>query len=122
MLRLKVDENLPFELVLLLRAAGMDVCHALDQQLGGKPDREVARICATETRALVTLDLDFADVRKFPPGRYPGILVLRLRRQDTESVLSVFRRLLPTLTVERVAGTLWIIDEVGVRVRSVQEE
>ena len=47
-----------------------------------------------------------------------GILVLRLRRQDTESVLSVFRKLLPNLSMDRVTGTLWIIDEGGVRVRS----
>jgi predicted nuclease of predicted toxin-antitoxin system len=118
MLRFKVDENLPMELVGLIRNAGMDACHVLDQKLGGQPDRRLAEVCRTEMRAVITLDLDFADMRAFPPMDHFGILVLRLRRQDTESVLSVFRKLLPNLSMDRVTGTLWIIDEGGVRVRS----
>lgn len=92
MLRLKVDENLPVDLVDMLRDAGMDACHVLEQQLGGQQDRRIAEVCRAEGRALVTLDLDFADIRKFPPEQHPGILVLRLRRQDAGSVLAVCRR------------------------------
>ncbi|MBI5851558.1 MAG: DUF5615 family PIN-like protein [Planctomycetes bacterium] len=101
----------------LLRGAGFEACHALDQQLGGQPDHVLAEACRAELRAIVTLDLDFADLRAFPPDRFRGILVLRLRSQDTESVLSAFRKLLPSLTEETVVGKLLVISESSVRVR-----
>jgi hypothetical protein len=30
----------------------------------------------------VTLDLDFANIRAYPPGKHAGIVVLRLKHQD----------------------------------------
>ncbi|MGH8523339.1 MAG: DUF5615 family PIN-like protein [Gammaproteobacteria bacterium] len=49
----------------------------LDQKLGGHADPHIASICRTEDRALITLDMDFADIRTYPPNQYPGVVVLR---------------------------------------------
>jgi hypothetical protein len=38
--------------------------------------------------ALVTLDTDFCDIRKYSPQDYHGLIVLRLKRQDKPHVLS----------------------------------
>lgn len=118
MLKFKVDENLPVEVATLLRNAGHDALTVLDQQMNGQPDPLVATVCQQETRAVVTLDLDFADIRAYPPADYPGIIVLRLARLDKHRVLTAFTRLLPTLTQEPLAGKLWVVDEVSVRMRS----
>ena len=64
-MRFKVDENLPAEVAELLRAAGHDAVSMLDQNLGGRADRIIADIVRGEKRALITLDLDFADIRAF---------------------------------------------------------
>jgi predicted nuclease of predicted toxin-antitoxin system len=68
--KFKVDENLPVDVVELLSLAGHDAVSVLDQQLGGRPDPLLASVCQHEGRALVTLDLDFADIRTYPPSSY----------------------------------------------------
>lgn len=117
-MRFKLDENLSEETVDLLLNAGHDVTTVLEQGLSGEPDRSVMTVCRQESRALITLDTDFADIRAYPPDAYPGLLVLRLRRQDKTYVLNVLRRVLPLLKKEQLSGRLWIVDEERVRVRS----
>jgi predicted nuclease of predicted toxin-antitoxin system len=93
--RFKTDENLPEESAAILREAGHDAHTIREQTLGGHPDGDVAAVCKREQRALVTLDLDFSDIRSYPPEDYHGLVVLRLRSQDRGHVLNVLRRLLP---------------------------
>ena len=38
----------------------------------GAVDPDVAQACQKEARALVTLDLDFSDIRAYPPEDYQG--------------------------------------------------
>jgi hypothetical protein len=42
--------------------------------LAGQPDPRIAAVCQAESCALVTLDLDFADIRRFPSQDYHGII------------------------------------------------
>jgi predicted nuclease of predicted toxin-antitoxin system len=116
-MRFKVDENLPVEVAQLLQDAGHQAATVLDQRLGGRADRALATVCQQEARALVTLDLDFADIRTYPPGHYAGMVVLRLQRQDKPHVLEVFARVVPLLSQEPLAQRLWIVEEHRVRIR-----
>jgi hypothetical protein len=76
-MRAKLDENLPVEAAELLRTAGWE-CHSVyDEGLAGADDPEVASACQAGARVLFTLDLDFADIRAYPPSEYLGIVVLQ---------------------------------------------
>ena len=68
MLLFKLDENLPSETATILRDAGFDAITVLDQEMRASPDAEIARVCRDEHRILVTLDLDFSDIRTYPPS------------------------------------------------------
>ena len=116
-MRFKTDENLHPDAAALLRSAGHDALTIWDQDLRGRPDTDIAAICRAESRALVTLDLDFADIRRYPPEQYAGILVLRVGNQSKTHVLSVIQSLLPLLTTQPLQGRLWIADEQAVRIR-----
>ncbi len=116
-MKFKVDENMPVEVAALLAGAGHDALTVPDQQLGGRPDPDVATVCRQEARAVVTLDLDFSDIRAYPPADYAGIIVLRLARLDKHRVLSAVQRLLPVLVQEPLVGKLWIVEETTVRIR-----
>lgn len=116
-MRFKTDENLHPDASVLLSAHGHDAVTVWDQGLRGTLDENLAQVCKHEGRVLVSLDLDFSDIRTYPPEEFPGILVLRLRSQDSKSVLAVLRRLLPLLEREAPAGQLWVVDETGVRIR-----
>ena len=117
-MRLKLDENLPVEMAELLREAGHDAVTTLEQSMGGDDDPDIAPVCRGGSRALVTLDTDFADIRAYSPEEYAGLLVFRLRQQDKPHALAVLRRLLPLLDHKEIAGQLWIVEEDRVRVRA----
>ena len=98
----------------------MDMMHSAvyDQGLRGHADNDIADVCRREQRVLVTLDLDFSDVRVYPPAVYSGIVVLRLHDQSRPAVLRVLQRILPLFATEQLPGNLWIVDEAQVRVRA----
>ena len=116
-MRFKVDENLPVEVAEALRQSGHDAVTVLEQQHGGSADARLAALCQQEGRVLVTLDMDFADIRTYPPAAFPGLIVLRLGRQDKLHVLDVLARLLQVLRSELLDGTLWIVEENRIRIR-----
>jgi predicted nuclease of predicted toxin-antitoxin system len=117
MLKFKLDEHLPIEAVGVLTTAGHDAVTVPQQRMGGQPDPNIARVCQQEDRAMVTLDLDFADIRVYPPADYRGIIVFRLARLDKRRVLTAFQRLVPLLELEPLIGKLWIVEEGRVRIR-----
>lgn len=116
-MRFKVDENLPIEAAALLRSAGHDALTVFEQSLIGEDDSHILDICQEEERALITMDLDFSDVRSYPPQEYFGLIVLRLHRQDKPYVLETIGRILPFLKQEQVEHRLWIVEKNRIRVR-----
>jgi predicted nuclease of predicted toxin-antitoxin system len=116
--RFKVDENLPAEVTETLRAADLDAFSVPEQGLAGTDDDQVARVCRDEGRILVTLDVGFSDIRSYRPGTHAGIVVLRLRTQEKHHILRVVQQFLAVLRRESVAGSLWIVEETRVRIRS----
>jgi predicted nuclease of predicted toxin-antitoxin system len=116
-MRLKLDENLPIELAEPFRRAGHDAVTVLDQSLGGVKDLSLASECLREARAIVTLDMDFSDIRTYPPSRYPGIVVFRLGSQARDHILEVGARFLQALASKELDGQLSIVEEAQIRVR-----
>ena len=116
-MKVKVDENLPREVADLLREAGHDATTVGDEGLSGGPDGRIASLVRREERVLLTLDLDFSDIRAYPPEQYAGLVVLRLNRQDKPHVLQAIARLIPVFAREEAKGHLWIVEENQVRIR-----
>ena len=100
-----------------MNRAGHDALTVSDEGLGGSVDRKVVAVSRLEKRVLITLDTDFANIRTYPPTRYEGLVVLRLKRQDKAYVLDILSRILPVLSSEPLSGSLWIVDEKRVRIR-----
>ena len=113
----KIDENLPFDLCALFAAHGHEAATVQEERLGGASDGKIYQVCQTEQRILVTLDLDFSDIRAYPPRDSCGIIVLRLPRLDKERVLTVARQFVPLLAAEPIAQRLWIVESKRVRIR-----
>ncbi len=116
-MKFKVDENLPIEVAELLRQAGHDAATVLEQHLSGGADSDIALICQREERILITMDLDFSDIRGYPPAEYPGLIVLRLKQQDKYHVLDVLRHLMRVFQDEPLERHLWIVGERQIRIR-----
>src|SRR5919106_1424169 len=120
-MRAKLDENLPVETAELLRTAGWECDTVYDEGLAGADDPEVAAACQAGARVLFTLDLDFADIRAYPPSEYVGIVVLRPTEPSRRQVLQLVSRVLPVLSSEWIEHRLWIVEPARVRVRGANE-
>ena len=116
-MRVKLDENLPVQLKGLFTESGHDAATVLDEGIGGAADAEVARVCNAEERALITQDLDFADIKAYPPGQHYGIVVFRLASQTRDTLLAVGAQLIETLATSSPKGQLWIVEGSRVRIR-----
>lgn len=116
-MRFKIDENLPNDTATVLTRSGHDVATVHGQGLVGAGDDTIGDISRREGRILVTLDLDFADIRTFRPEQSPGLVVIRARIQEAQHVLQIVERLIPMLGREPLLGRLWVVDETSVRIR-----
>ena len=115
--RFKLDENLPRDAGALLRDAGHDVKTVLEERLEGNPDPKVLEACRGESRVLITFDLDFSDIRLYPPASHSGVWVLRPHPQSIDNTLVLLKGALVALETESVHARLWIIEPGQVRIR-----
>ncbi len=118
-MKVKLDENMPAAMATLLRDAGHDVSTVADQGLGGAGDPQVLQAAVNEGRLLITFDLHFADVRRYPAGSHAEIVVFRLQDQRWVMLERPARRLVESDALPRVAKGLAIVDEVRIRIRAV---
>ena len=116
-MRFKLDENLPIQFKRLFTESGHDAATVIDEGIGGVTDGELASVCLAEERVLVTQDLDFADIRTYPPPKHPGIIVFRLATQARDDVLQVAATLIEALVTASPIGQLWIVEDTRVRIR-----
>jgi predicted nuclease of predicted toxin-antitoxin system len=115
--RLKLDENVPRDVEALLRDSGHDVQTVLEERLGGNPDPRVLEACRGESRVLITFDLDFSNIRLYPPASHSGVGVLRPHTQSIDNTLVLLTGALVALETESVRARLWIIEPGQVRIR-----
>jgi predicted nuclease of predicted toxin-antitoxin system len=120
--KLKLDENLGVRGKHVLDAAGHDACTVAAQKLTAADDRHLIEICRLEGRALVTLDVDFANPLVYPPADYAGIAVIRLPKRPTAADLQAgLETLVRALNAESLTGRLWIVERGRVRIHQGAE-
>lgn len=118
-MKFKLDENLPQSVALALRGMGLDAHTVAQERLAGADDDAVLRASVGEGRILVTLDLDFADIRAYPPGSHSGIWVIRPARQTFQAIEALVMAGIRLSASEPTPGALWIIDPQHVRIRAI---
>ena len=116
-MRLKLDENLSRHLKALLGDQQHDVTTAGDEGLLSQPDSIIAQAAQVEGRMLMTLDLDFADLRRYPPGSHPGIILFRPSTYGPMAVNQFVAEFVRDNDLEAFAGCLVIVEDRRVRIR-----
>ena len=113
------DANMPRSALRALTEAGHQAWHVRDIGLGGATDERIDRHAQAQGWILVTRDLDFCDIRNYPPEHTSGRLVLRVDDTSTaEHIAQLLQRflILPEL-VDQIPGHLVILDSNRVRFR-----
>jgi predicted nuclease of predicted toxin-antitoxin system len=119
-MKLKLDENLSRHLKPLLIGLEHDVLTAADENLLSQPDTEIARVAKTEQRMLLTLDIEFADLRKYPPGSHPGVILFRPLSLSPLSVNTFIADFIRRIDLKKLAGCIAVVDPAHVRIRAPQ--
>jgi len=121
-MKLKLDENLSRHLKPLLITQGHDTLTAADENLLSRPDAEVARAAAMEYRMLLTLDVEFADLRKYPPGSHPGIILFRPLSLGPLWVNRFVAEFMQSADLAALAGCVAVVEPGRVRIRAPEQQ
>lgn len=84
-MKIRTDENLGERGQRFLAVVDHDVCTAPAQALTAANDRHLIEVHRREGRALVTLDVDFANPLVYPPADYPGTAVIRMSKASASA-------------------------------------
>ncbi len=122
-MRLKLDENIGVRGETLLRGLGHDVATVVSEGMGGATDDELIAVCKAESRALVTLDKDFANILRYPPEEFAGIVVLRLPGPlSLAAIQGALLRFARAAETRDLAGRLWIVESTQIRIFDPSED
>ena len=116
-MKLKLDENLSRRLKPELVALRHDVLTVEDEGLLSRPDPVGGAAARSEGRMLLTLDLEFADLRKYPPGNHPGIVLFRPRSFGPLAVNAFVTEFVRDTDLAALARCVAVVEPGRVRVR-----
>lgn len=116
-----LDQNIPEAIHAWLAAVmpGATVFHINALHLMGATDEVVYRWAQEREAIIVTYDEDFADARMYPLGKHYGVIRLRVWPTTTENTQNALMRLLLSVSPENWSGSLIIIDNQKIRVRTI---
>jgi predicted nuclease of predicted toxin-antitoxin system len=121
-MKFKLDENFGTRTQAIFRTAGHDVKTVREEALQGCSDKSIYEICCAERRCLVTLDLDFSDVIRFPPLPTAGIVVIRVPKNPSLVLLEqLIRQFLNAISQMSVDKQLWIVEINRIRVHQTED-
>jgi predicted nuclease of predicted toxin-antitoxin system len=115
--RIKLDEDLSAMVGEPLLNAGHPVATVLGQGWGGLKDPELWPRVVSEGRFFVTADTGFGDIRVYPPGSHPGILVLRPDHESIVAYQALIAQVIRKHKLESLVGYITVATPRGVRVR-----
>ncbi|MBI2335612.1 MAG: DUF5615 family PIN-like protein [Deltaproteobacteria bacterium] len=116
-MKLKLDENISRHLKPILQKLNHDVMTAADEGLLSQPDPIIAAVCKEERRILLTLDVEFADLRKYPPGCFPGIILFRPESYGPLAVNHFIENFVANTNLEEFRNCIVVVDATRIRIR-----
>ena len=109
--RLYSDKNLPDKVVKLLEKEGFDVKKAPFRS----DDEEIAKEAKAEDRIILSFDRHFGNILLFPPGKYSGIVFVRIRPPLIDTVFSSLMNLFKSVKPSEFKGKLFVLSSFGFR-------
>ena len=113
-----IDEDMPRSTAQVLREAGYEATDVRDIGLAGHKDPEIFARAQAMDAALITADLEFANLLLFPLGSHAGIIVTRTPNSvSSRQIQELLLRALESLGGEDLRGYLVIVEVGRTRVR-----
>ena len=116
-MKIKLDENMPEDLVVTLSSFGHDADTVVHEGLKGQDDPTVWAAAQQAQRLFITQDIDFADIRRFAPGTHHGLMLVRLNSPGLFSLMSRIESVFRNAPIETWSGCFIVVTDRKVRVR-----
>jgi predicted nuclease of predicted toxin-antitoxin system len=116
-MRFLADMGVAMRIVEWLRAQGHEVSHLREQGLQRLPDRDIFLKAATESRILLTFDLDFGEILALSGERKVSVVLFRLHNTRTPHVIERLKVALAQSKTILETGSILVIEENRVRTR-----
>jgi predicted nuclease of predicted toxin-antitoxin system len=113
-----IDEDIARSTGNLLADAGHEIIDIRDQGLRGAEDERIFRFAQSKKAILLTGDIGFGNLIKFPPGSHHGILIVHFPNELP--VLEINRQILLALSQLKnidLSRNLTIIEPGKIRIR-----
>jgi predicted nuclease of predicted toxin-antitoxin system len=115
---IKLDEDLPHQMIAALEATGADVATVVGQKLGGTPDADLWPIVKAEGRMFFTADVKFADVRLHKPDTHPGVVLFRAQNESWQAYVELAAKLVREVAdFAQLVGAITVVTAQAIRIR-----
>lgn len=113
-----IDEDVSRSTGKVLKDHGYEVKDIRDYGLRGAEDEEVYQSAQNNQAVVVTSDMDFGNILRFPIGSHFGIVILRFPNEvSTKEINRQLVKSIKALTDDDFKGNLVIIEPGRVRIR-----
>jgi len=113
-----IDEDLPRKLGESLKKLRWEIKDIRDFNLSGKPDKEIIGFAKEYRAVLFSSDKDFANISKYSPKDYYGIVILDFPNEvSIDFILEETEKALINIPLKDFKGNLIIIEPGKIRIR-----
>ena len=116
-MRFLLDMGVDVRVATWLREQGHDSLHLRDQGLQRLPNGEIFTKAISESRVILTFDLDFGEIAALARGRNASVVVLRLHNTRTPHVLERLASVLTDCASILEEGAVVVVEESRHRIR-----
>ena len=116
-MRFLADMCVDVRVVSWLISQGHEAIHLRDEGLQRMPNGGIFEKAITESRVVVTFDLDFSEIVALSSGRKAGVILFRLRNTRTSFVIQRLSDVISECTDALAKGAIVIVEETRHRVR-----
>jgi predicted nuclease of predicted toxin-antitoxin system len=113
----KLDEALSGSLVDIVASYGYDVRTVRGQGWIGTKDPDLWPLVQAAGEFFITIDKEFGDLRKFPPGSHAGILLLRPQQESLPRYRALVRYVLDCRNLNDLIGATTVATEGRIKTR-----
>jgi predicted nuclease of predicted toxin-antitoxin system len=114
-MRFLTDENVSPKIVEALRSEGYDIFDIKEERLQGMPDQAIVKRARKMKSVIVSEDLDFGNLQRFPLVKHPGAILMHFFDMRPEKVAERLISFIRAVDYKDLVGVVVMLEEDQVK-------
>lgn len=108
-LKFLLDADMPRSSAGVIKALGFDIEDIRDIGMGQAKDREIMEYAIENDRIIITRDLDYGEVLRYP--KHPGVIIFRLPFTFTAKKINKrLKEFLTSISTDKIGNAIVIVE------------